>query len=134
MSNFHSVHWFMQQQEKKKEAQEGRDVHLINRQLQQVLHEIESYVDKSTYQREANLVNRHLVQSSVWRITYVNNMENKQVALEQALFILTILSKEELERKTIWEREVDNQMRRLGDVDWGLYLTYGSRKRQIHRK
>lgn len=120
------IDWWMKEQEKKKDLVRANEIALINRQLQELLHRIAHKIDRAKYKKEADQAGRgKLVQCSIWNITYRNNMENPDVALSQGLLISYILKHEEMENKSRFQEEVDILMRRLGNVDWGLYLEYG---------
>ncbi|WCK57024.1 hypothetical protein PP175_27940 (plasmid) [Aneurinibacillus sp. Ricciae_BoGa-3] len=127
----HHLDWWQQQQQKKADAMRGNDIFLINQSLQRVLQQVQQHINREDYRKEAQKVQRYLVQCSVWKIGYRNNMENENVALEQALFIQLILSKEEIPHKAHLQKEVDRFMRQLGNLDWGMYGEYNRRKQSI---
>lgn len=124
----HHLDWWMQQEEKKKDRIKANDVSLLNRELQLMLHRIENEINKEKYERETRQAERHLVQTSIWNIGYMNNLENPDVVLTQGLFIAYILKNELMEAKGYYERELDGIMRRFGNVDWAMYLEYGRLK------
>lgn len=126
--------WYQNEQQKRQDRRNANDVSLINRNLQQLLYRIEDKIDKEKYKEAVYRASHHLERCSIWRITYLNNMENAQVALAQGLFIAYILENEdELEDRRFFENEVDIQMRRLGNVDWSLFLQYGESKGRLIR-
>ncbi|WCK57402.1 hypothetical protein PP175_25380 (plasmid) [Aneurinibacillus sp. Ricciae_BoGa-3] len=127
----HPFDWYQEQEKQREDSMKANAISLINRDLQRVLHRVEQHINREDYEKEAQQVNRHLVQSSIWRLGYRNNMENENVALEQALFIQQVLLKEELPNKHDLQQEVDTLMRRLGNVDWGLYGQYNRRKQML---
>lgn len=120
--------WFMKEEEKRKNRMTSNDVSMINRDLQRIMHQLVDDIDQEKYQKEANQAGRILVQSTIWNIGYMNNMENADVALAQGLFMAFILKQENTEKKDYYDREIDIQMRRLGNVDWGMFLEYGRLK------
>lgn len=127
MSYLH-YEWWMEQQEKKEMMRKANEIASINWQLQKILRELEPQIDPQKYEREARIVERHLSSCSVWNITYRNNLEDERVALWQGLFISHILENENVKDGQYLQRKVDELMRRLGNIDWGLYMEYGRRK------
>lgn len=133
MNHFYAHQWYENEQKKKEEFRKSQEISLINRNLQNILHRMERWFDRKDYEEEARAVNRLLVQSHIWDMTYANNFENEQVAFEQGLLIYTILIRESFEDKHCLLNEVDRFMRQLGNIDWGLYVEYGRRKQIISK-
>jgi len=134
MNHFYAHQWYEKEQKRKEEFQKKQNISLINRNLQRILHQMEGSIHREDYEKEASVVNRMLIQSHIWNMTYANNFENGQVAVEQGLLIYTILMRESLENKTYYLNEVERYMRQLAHVDYNLYLEYGRRKQVISRK
>lgn len=134
MNFMDSFSWYQQQEEERKNRQKANDILLINQQLQSLLHEVQHKINNwKKYDAVANQLEweHRVTQSSLWRLSWANNFENEQVALAQGLLIVHILKNESLENKRQWEQRVDVLMRRLGNVDWGIYLQYGKLKSRI---
>lgn len=75
------------------------EVSIINRELQRLLSEISHKIDRKKYKKVTNhLENEYkVVQSSLWNLSWKNNVESEQVALAQRLLIQHILRNEKLE-------------------------------------
>ncbi|MBP1309221.1 hypothetical protein JOD82_002241 [Paenibacillus sp. 1182] len=58
-------------------------------------------------------------------------MENANVALSQALLISCIFKYEDVSGNEHVQHEVDILMRRLGNVNWGIYLEYSKLRERI---
>lgn len=120
--------WYMNEQEKRKERMKAQDVSILNRQLQELLHEVQHKIDDwKLYEQIANTLEQdyRVSSSSLWNLTWANNYESEQVALAQGLLLAHILKRESHEEVTRWKHRLDGLMRRLGNVDWGIYLQYG---------
>ncbi|ADO59966.2 hypothetical protein PPSC2_28350 (plasmid) [Paenibacillus polymyxa SC2] len=122
------MNWYLNEQKKKKDRRNANDVAMINRKLKEVLQGISYKIDRSKYKQEVKQAERNLVSCSIWDIHYRNNMENANVALSQALLISCIINKENKSGNEHVQREVDILMRKLGNVDLGIYLEYNKLK------
>lgn len=126
MDNFHAINWYEKQKAKQKESHRKHDITLINRQLNNILQHIEHEIEKDRFQVQERAMNRHLVQSSIWRMGYANNFENTDVAIEQAVFIYLLVSATE-SIPDYRLKEVEGIMRRFGNTDWGKYGEFNRR-------
>lgn len=134
MDNYFAVKWYEDQQKKRENSYQNGQISLLNRNLQNVLHQIQDKIDIDKYKLQEGHVNRKLVSCHVWNIGYANNFESKEIAVEQAIFISLILHLEEaIENRRYLQQEVDRYMRQLGNFDWALYGEFGRRKQMIQR-
>lgn len=133
MDNYFAVNWYEKQKSRREESIRNQDTSDINRQLNNILQQIESKIEKERFQLQEQSVQRHLVQSSIWQLGYRNNFENPQVAIEQAVLIyLVVLATESIPDYRL--REVEGIMRRFGNIDWGQYGEFNRRIQRIGRK
>jgi hypothetical protein len=132
--NYFAVKWYEDQQQKKKDNYERGQVSLLNRNLQNILHQIEDKISKEYYEAQEKNINRKLVSSHLWNIGFLNNLENKEIALEQGVFLTLILHLEDsISNRAYLQQEVERYMRQLGDIDWGMYGEFNRRKHSILR-
>lgn len=125
----HMVNWYLNEEKKRKDQQEKNEISLLNRRLNQLLGEIKHQIDVEKYREKTQKIEQKLVQSTIWDLHYLNNLENKEIALEQGLLITYILSHETLSNTRYLMDEVERAMRQLGNVDWGLYGEYNRRRK-----
>lgn len=128
-----AMSWHKKQEKKREENYQNNQVTLINKNLQNILHQIEKEIDKSEVEMQEKHINRQLVSCHIWKIGYANNFENKKIALEQGVFVQLLLQLSDLERSKHIEVKVDKLMLELGNTDWHLYLEYARRKQAIQR-
>jgi len=126
----HMVNWYLNEEKKRKEQQEKNEIFLLNRRLNQVLGGIKHQIDVEKYQERTKKIEQKLVQSTIWDLGYLNNLENKEIVVEQGLLITYILSHETLANSRHLQDEVERAMRQLGNIDWGLYGEYNRRRKQ----
>ena len=129
----HHLDWYHKQEEKRKDSRRRNDISLINQELKSLLQRAQSFINREDYKEEARMANRVVQQSSIWNIGYINNMESERVAVEQALLLKVILKRdgENIRHGKAMDSEVDYVMRRLGNVDWGIYTTYNQRLNRL---
>lgn len=133
MHQHFAIQWYEDQKRRREERYENGQVSILNRRLQKVLNQIRPYIDEEVYERQIEQVNRHLYYAHIWRIENATDLERKEVAVEQAVFISLILHLEEsIENRHYLQDEVDRIMRQLGNFDWGMYGEYGRRKQYIY--
>lgn len=119
------LNWHLQQQRKRENEMNKNDIFLINQELKQLLQQVQSFINLDDFETEVREANRYIIQSSIWNVAYLNNLENKKVAVEQAKLIRTILKRNEMiPRGRSIEIQVEGLMRRLGNIDWGIYNDY----------
>lgn len=131
--NHNAISWHQNQGKKRKDNYENNQIALINKNLQNILYQIEREVDKSKVELQEKHINRQLVSCHIWRIGYVDNFQNKKIALEQGVFIQLLLQLFDLERSKHIEVSVDQLMLGLGNIEWQLYIEYARRKQAIRR-
>lgn len=135
MNNF-TYNWYLEREQKKKEAYRRNEVSIINHQLQRILKSMVSQIDIEKYEKEIRyLENQYqVVGCSIVNLAWANNFENEKVALAQALLINLLARNEEdtLDDASYYERQADNFMRRLGNIDWGVLRTYDMEKRRLN--
>lgn len=135
MNNF-AYNWYLEREQKKKEAYRRNEVSIINHQLQRILKSMVSQIDIEKYEKEIRyLENQYqVVGCSIVNLAWANNFENEKVALAQALLINLLARNEEdtLDDASYYERQADNFMRRLGNIDWGVLRTYDMEKRRLN--
>lgn len=135
MNNF-AYNWYLEREQKKKEAYRRNEVSIINHQLQRILKSMVSQIDIEKYEKEIRyLENQYqVVGCSIVNLAWANNFENEKVALAQALLINLLARNEEdtLDGASYYERQADNFMRRLGNIDWGVLRTYDMEKRRLN--
>lgn len=130
----HMVNWYLNEEKKRKEQQEKNEILLLNRRLNQILGEIKHQIDVEKYKEQTKKIERKLVQSTIWDLCYLNNLENKEIVVEQGLLITYILSHETLANSRHLQDEVERAMRQLGNIDWGLYGEYNRRRRNYENR
>lgn len=135
MNNF-TYNWYLEREQKKKEAYRRNEVSIINHQLQRILKSMVSQIDIEKYEKEIRyLENQYqVVGCSIVNLAWANNFENEKVALAQALLINLLARNEEdtLDDASYYERQADNFMRRLRNIDWGVLRTYDMEKRRLN--
>lgn len=135
MNNF-AYNWYLEREQKKKEAYRRNEVSIINHQLQRILKSMVSQIDIEKYEKEIRyLENQYqVVGCSIVNLAWANNFENEKVALAQALLINLLARNEEdtLDDASYYKRQADNFMRRLGNIDWGVLRTYDMEKRRLN--
>jgi len=135
LNNF-AYNWYLEREQKKKEAYRRNEVSIINHQLQRILKSMVSQIDIEKYEKEIRyLENQYqVVGCSIVNLAWANNFENEKVALAQALLINLLARNEEdtLDDASYYERQADNFMRRLGNIDWGVLRTYDMEKRRLN--
>lgn len=134
-SHGYSIKWYDEQQKKREFVKRRNQIVLINTNLQRIMNRIGSQVEKERYQVEAKQVNRYLSHCDVWNIRYQNNLQDERVAIEQAVFLLSMLHREEnssVHLKMLYE--VDLLMRNLAVLDVNLHNEYMRRKRAFVRR
>lgn len=130
----HMVNWYLNEEKKRKDQQEKNEIFLLNRRLNQILGEIKHQIDVEKYKEQTKKIERKLVQSTIWDLCYLNNLENKEIVVEQGLLITYILSHETLANSRHLKDEVERAMRQLGNIDWGLYGEYNRRRRNYENR
>jgi len=130
--NHFAINWYEKEKKAKEEQYSKSQISLLNRQLQSLLNTIEHQIEKGDYQLQVNCAERILVSSSIWNIRYANNMENKEVVVEQGVLLSLIIEMEKsISHRNHIQQELDRCMRQLGNIDWGLYGSYGKRVQMI---
>jgi len=130
----HMVNWYLNEEKKRKDQQEKNEIFLLNRRLNQILGEIKHQIDVEKYKEQTKKIERKLVQSTIWDLCYLNNLENKEIVVEQGLLITYILSHETLANSRHLKDEVERAMRQLGNIDWGLYGEYNRRRKNYENR
>lgn len=122
----HHLNWYEKQQEKKRDNHKANEISLLNQGLKRQLKRVQSFIKRQDYLEESRKLSRPIVQSNIWDIGWRNNLENPEVAVAQAMLIQTVLKREGsmIKNSNSIQHEVDNLMRRLGNVDWGMYQNY----------
>jgi len=128
------VNWYLNEEKKRKDQQEKNEIFLLNRRLNQILGEIKHQIDVEKYKEQTKKIERKLVQSTIWDLCYLNNLENKEIVVEQGLLITYILSHETLANSRHLKDEVERAMRQLGNIDWGLYGEYNRRRKNYENR
>lgn len=128
-----NLNWYTKEHERKKEHHVKNEAVLINQQLKILLKCVQSFINREDYLQEARKQSHPIVQSSIWNITWRNNMENPKVALAQAMLLECILQRdfEVIKNGKGIQMEVKNLMRRLGNSFTGLYQNYCRQIRNI---
>lgn len=110
-----AIEWWKKEEQKRKERRNAGEAQIINRVLSGLIQELRyKFVkDESIYDEGVNKANRHLVQSTIWNVGYLNNLENPIVAVLQYYFILAILEKENIEDTRYYEHEANRMKNRL---------------------
>ena len=90
-SQHYAMNWYQDQQKKKENNYQKGQISSINRNIQDILHRLESEIDKDKVAVQEKHINRHLVSCLIWRMGYINNFESERVALEQGVFLQLIL-------------------------------------------
>ena len=125
MRNF--VHqYYLKEQEKKKENYKKSQIYLLNNQLIDILRRIEKDVDKEKWAKEIKEVDRALVQSHVWNIRYLNNLENEKVTVALLLFLEVILHDESQSHNKHHQQTIKRLASQLQVIDSSAYLQYRS--------
>lgn len=132
-SQHYAMNWYQDQQKKKENNYQKGQISSINRNLQDILHRLESEIDKDKVAVQEKHINRHLVSCLIWRMGYINNFESERVALEQGVFLQLILKLSESGNLKHYESQVERYMRNLGNIDWSLFLEFSRRKQAIQR-
>lgn len=108
-----AMQWWMKEEEKRKNRQQANQIHLINNQLSNAIMRLSVDVDKKDYQGFEQEYNRHLVQSGIWHLRYVNNFEDPFVMGVQAAWIALIFEEEEKKGKVQDLRYSEYEFRRV---------------------
>lgn len=93
--NHFEMDWYMKEEQKREERLIKNQTHLLNQELARVILKLSSNVNESDYEDVIDEYNRELVQSSVWRLGYLNNFENPLVIGIQLAFIALIIERED---------------------------------------
>lgn len=86
-----AMNWYQNQEKKREDNYKNNQIGLINKNLQNILHQMEREIDKSRVEMQEKHINRQLQSCHIWNIGYINNFENKKIALEQGVFIQLLL-------------------------------------------
>lgn len=130
----HMVNWYHNEEKKRKDQQEKNEIFLLNRRLNEILGEIKHQIDVEKYKEQTEKIEQKLVQSTIWELCYLNNLENKEIVVEQGLLIMLIATNETLSNARSIKDEVERAMRQLGNIDWELYGEYNRRRREYENR
>lgn len=104
------------------------EVHLLNNNLQALLRALlyKEKIDKKKYFKVEHVLNNEyrVVQSSLFDIRYINNLENPMVVTAQALLIYHILKEEDIEQDPYYQDKLQGLMYRLQLLDHTSYQLY----------
>lgn len=90
----YAMDWWMREERERESRSHANQVHLVNQQLARVISILMNDVSKEDYKEEEHSYNRHLVQSNIWVLCYLNNFENAFIMGVQAAWIALIFEKE----------------------------------------